>query len=130
MRFLLLAMAIILTTPAHADKREKLYGTWGTQKQCNRAPIVPGSLVESEPFMINSHWVKRGVIWCKLSWFPIEDREDGFFTGANALCGEDTIQNYILSMTLAKDELTILWGHSNRKGPLKLCKGDLGNQLN
>ena len=130
MRIFLLFFAVILTTPAHADKREKLYGTWGTEKQCARAPVVPGSLVESEPFVINSEWVKRGVIWCKLSWFPVEDKQDGFFTGANALCGEDTIQNYILSMTLAKDELTILWGHSNKKGPLKLCTAAQSQSVN
>jgi hypothetical protein len=130
MRFIFLIIAVIFTTPAIADKRETLYGTWGTDKQCARAPVVPGSLVESEPFVINSQWLRRGVIWCKLSWFPVEDRENGFFTGANALCGEDTIQNYILSMTLANDELTILWGHSNKKGPLKLCEGSRSPSLN
>lgn len=130
MRYVFLMIAFIFTTPAIADKRETLYGTWGTEKQCARAPVVPGSLVASEPFVINSQWLKRGVIWCKLSWFPVEDREDGFFTGANALCGEDTLQSYILSMTRAKDELTILWGLANKKGPLKLCKGNNNHSTN
>lgn len=123
MRYLIFLTFIFFSLPATADERKALYGTWGTEKQCSRAPVVPGSLVESEPFLINSQWIKRGVIWCKLSWFPIENREDGFFTGANAVCGEDTLRRYTLSMTLAKDELTILWDFPNKHGPLKLCKG-------
>lgn len=130
MRYIFPIIMLMFTTSAFADKRETLYGTWGTDKQCSGAPIVPGSLVQSEPFEINSQWLRRGVIWCKLSWFPVEDRQDGFFTGANAICGEDTVQKYILSMTLAKDELTILWGHSNKKGPLKLCKGRQSQSIN
>ena len=125
MRIILLFVFFIFTMPAYADedKHASLYGTWGTEKQCARAPLKPGSLVQSEPFEINSQWLKRGVIWCKLTWFPIETRKDGLFTGANAICGEDSIARYLLSMTLAHDELTILWGVANKKGPLKLCKG-------
>jgi len=122
MRYIFLITLFILSSPAFADEREALYGTWGTEKQCARAPLKPGSLVQSEPFVINSQWLKRGVIWCKLAWFPIETRENGFFTGANALCGEDTLQSYLLSMTLADKELTIIWGFPNKHGPLKQCK--------
>lgn len=121
MRYIFLTLIFIFSTAAIADKHEALYGTWGTDKQCARAPLSPGSQVQSEPFIINSQWLKRGVIWCKLSWLPIETREDGFFTGANALCGEDTLAQYTLSMTLKGDELSILWGIANKKGPLKMC---------
>jgi len=124
MRYLFLIVTFILSTPAIADDpRSALYGTWGTEKQCTRAPVVPGSLVQSEPFEINSQWLRRGVIWCRLAWFPIEKRENGFFTGANALCGEDTLRSYLLSITLAEDELSILWEFPNKYGPLKMCKG-------
>lgn len=129
MRHLFIIFFLIFTTPALADKREALYGTWGTEKQCARAPVVPGSLVQSEPFEINSQWLKRGVIWCKLSWFPVEDRQNGFYTGANAICGEDTIQRYILNMDFSNDELTILWRFSNKYGPLKLCSVSQANQI-
>ena len=113
---------MLFATAAIADEREVLYGTWGTEKQCSRAPVVPGSLVESEPFIINSQWVKRGVIWCKLSWFPIEKTNDGMFTGASAVCGEDTVVRYLLSMRLSGEELSIVWGFPNKHGPLKMCK--------
>lgn len=121
MRYIYLIVIFIFSTPAIADKHQALYGIWGSEKQCARAPLKPGSLIQSEPFIINSQWLKRGVIWCKLSWLPIEKRKDGFFTGANALCGEDTLAQYTLSMTLERDELTILWGIANKKGPLKMC---------
>ncbi len=121
MRYILMILFFFLSVPAIADEREVLYGTWGTEKQCARAPVVPGSLVQSEPFAINSQWLKRGVIWCKLTWLPIEKRGDGIFTGANALCGEDTVRNYLLNMTLSGEELTIVWDFPNKYGPLKQC---------
>jgi len=127
MRYFYFIIFLIFTTPVLADEREALYGTWGTEKQCARAPVIPGSLVESEPFTINSQWIKRGVIWCKLTWLPIEKRQDGFFTAASALCGEDTVIRYLLSMTLEDDELSILWNFPNKHGPLKMCKSTLIN---
>jgi len=123
MRYIFFITLFMISFSVAADERAALYGTWGTEKQCARAPVVPGSLVESEPFTINSQWLKRGVIWCKLAWFSIEKREDGFFTGANALCGEDIPRRYLLSMTLSNEELTILWDFPNKHGPLKMCKG-------
>lgn len=127
MRYLYLLVFLIFTLPVFADEHETLYGTWGTEKQCARAPVVPGSLVESEPFIINSQWLRRGVIWCKLSWFPVEKKPDGFFTGASAVCGEDTVVRYLLSMRKSGDELTILWDFPNKHGPLKMCKQPLIN---
>lgn len=121
MRYLYILVFFWIALPAMADERETLYGTWGTEKQCARAPLKPGSLVQSEPFIINSQWIRRGVIWCQLSWFPVEKRGNGFFTGASALCGEDTVQRYNLSMTLIGDELSIVWGFPNKHGPLKMC---------
>ncbi len=122
MRYIFLIIIFTFTLPALADEREALYGTWGTEKQCARAPLKPGSLVQSEPFEINSQWLRRGVIWCKLTWFPIENKQDGFFTGANALCGEDTVRRYFLGMQKSGEELTIKWQFSSKHGPLKLCK--------
>lgn len=120
MRFLYILVFFWIALPAMAEERETLYGTWGTEKQCARAPLKPGSLVQSEPFIINSQWIRRGVIWCQLIWFPVEKRENGFFTGASALCGEDTVQRYNLSMTLIEDELSIVRGFPNKHGPLKM----------
>lgn len=122
MRFVFLI--ICLAAPAAvaaADLREALYGTWGTERQCARAPIKPGGTVLAEPFEINGEWLRHGQVWCRLSWFPVEPREDGFFTGAHAQCGEDSVRGYFLRMNLSGEELTLRWDFPLSNGPLTRC---------
>jgi len=113
----------LLAVPAAADEREVFYGTWGTAQQCSRAPIKPGGTVLAEPFEISSDWLRQGRLWCRLSWFSIEPREDGFFTGARAQCGEDSLRDYILGMELSGDDLTLRWDFPLSNGPLARCPG-------
>jgi len=119
MRYLFLIA--FLTFPAYADERKAIYGTWGTAKQCSRAAIAPGGTVLAEPYEIGSRWLRHGQIWCRLSWFPIETREDGLFTGAHAQCGEDAVRGYFLGMKLSGDELTLRWDFPLKNGPLTRC---------
>lgn len=119
----LIALLAFAAFPAAADERAVLYGTWGTQKQCARAPIKPGGSVPAEPFEISAGWLRQGRIWCRLRWFPIQAREDGFFTGANAQCGEDAVRDYFLRMELSGNDLTLRWNLLQSNGPLARCPG-------
>ena len=116
--------ALILTLmalPAAADDRTSFYGTWGTEKQCARELIKPGGTVQAQPFVIDESWLKQGGLWCRLSWFPVEPRGDGYFTGAHAQCGEDAVRDYRLSMILSGEDLTLRWGFTLSNGPLQRC---------
>lgn len=121
MRLALLIACLALPTVAAADAREVLYGTWGTPQQCAREPLGPGLTIRQEPFEIGAQWLKRGQIWCRLNWFPIEQRDDELFTGAFAQCGEDGVRDYFLRLNLAGDDLTIRWDFLVSNGPLARC---------
>ena len=117
-------IALLVSLPAvsaKADERSRLYGSWGTERQCARAMIKPGGTVRAEPFEITPGWLRQGRRWCRLDWFPIEPRDNGFFTGAHALCGEDSARSYLLGMKLSGDQLTLRWDFPFRNGPLRRC---------
>ena len=107
---------------AIAEEREPFFGSWGTPQQCAREPIKPGGTVLASPIEIDIDWLRQGQIWCRLTWFPVEPRGDGQFTGARAQCGEDSVQDYILGMTLADDALTVRWSFLVSNGPLGRCE--------
>ena len=124
MRFaLLITLPFLFASHAAADSRNALYGTWGTTKQCSRLPIKPGGTVLAEPFVIGPDSLKQGQFWCRLSWGPMDTREDGFFTAADARCGEDSARGYYLGMVLVGDELTLRWNFPVSNGPLRRCPG-------
>lgn len=117
----LAAVFFLISSAATAtDERETLYGVWGTAAQCARAPIISGGTVLSEPYEISSEWLRHGRIWCRLTWFPTEAREDGFFTGARAQCGEDSVRDYMLGMVVSGENLTLRWDF-RLVGPLARC---------
>lgn len=117
----LLWIALLASTAAAADGREAIYGTWGTEAQCSGQPIKPGGTVLAEPFEISADWLGHGRVWCKLEWFPVEPREGGLFTGARALCGEDSVRSYFLGIGLSGEALTLRWNFGFSNGPLKRC---------
>jgi len=119
----LIAFIALLTASVAADDRTVFYGAWGTAKQCARAPIRPGGTVLAEPFVIDSEWLRQGRFWCRLSWGPVEPRENGFFTGARAQCGEDAARGYFLGMILSGNDLTLRWDFPLSNGPLRRCSG-------
>ncbi|MBI1384760.1 MAG: hypothetical protein GC150_07615 [Rhizobiales bacterium] len=116
---LFVCTSIAATADAGGD-RERFHGAWGTAAQCARAPIKPGGTVLAEPFVVGSEWLRHGEIWCRLTWFPLERREEGWFTGAQAQCGEDAVRDYVLGMTLSGEELTLRWNFP-LVGPLTRC---------
>lgn len=111
----------VLAMPATAADRTAFYGTWGTPTQCARAPLKPGGTVLAEPFLIGPQWLKHGRIWCRLTWFPIQPRHGGAFTGAQAQCGEDSVRGYTLRFNLSDQDLTLRWDVFRANGPLKRC---------
>ena len=118
--FLLFFAAGTATSNA-ADQREVFYGTWGTPKQCARAPIKSGGTALSEPFEISKRWLKKGQLYCILNWGAIDARENGFFTGAQATCGEDSVRGYFIGMDLSGENLTLRWDFPLSNGPLARC---------
>ncbi len=115
-------LIVFLAFPAvAADKHEAFYGTWGTAKQCSGEPIKSGGTVLAEPFEISADWLRQGQLWCRLNWYPIESRADGFFSGAFAQCGEDSVRDYTLGMVLSDDNLTLRWSFPLSNGPLRRC---------
>lgn len=116
--FVLLTIQIL---PAAAGDRDVFFGTWGTEKQCQRHPVKPGGTVRAEPFEIDARWLRQGRLWCRLDWGPVEPRSDGLFTAAFAQCGEDSVRQYLLGLILTGDELTLRWNFPISNGPLKRC---------
>ena len=117
----LILLILLFATPAAADERELFYGTWGTAKQCAREPIKTGGTVLAEPFEISREWLRQGQLWCRLDWYPIAPRGNGYFTGASARCGEDAVRDYLLGMELSDSELTLRWDVLHKNGPLQKC---------
>jgi len=118
---LLIALFAQFALPVLAADRADFYGTWGTPSQCARAPLKSGGTVLAEPFQIGPEWLKHGRIWCRLTWFPIQPRSDGAFTGARAQCGEDTVQGYTLRFNLVAGTMTLRWDVFRASGPLDRC---------
>jgi hypothetical protein len=115
---------LLLAFPAMSKTHEMFYGSWGTQAQCDKKPIKPGGTVLSTPFEIDKRWFKQGQQWCLLNWGVIEKRENGYFTAANALCGEDAPQSYFLGFELKNNELTLRWDFPRKNGPLMRCEAE------
>jgi len=105
------------------DDRARFLGVWGTDRQCAGAPIKPGGTVLAEPFHIGEDWLRHGPVWCRLTWFPVERRADGLFTGAYAQCGEDSVRDFLLRLELSGETLTLRWGLTLSNGPLAGCPG-------
>ncbi|MEO1491384.1 MAG: hypothetical protein AAFV19_04435 [Pseudomonadota bacterium] len=118
-----LLISLFLVAPALADERAVFYGTWGSPEQCRGAPIIEGGTARAAPFEIGPDWLSHGETWCRLNWFPIEARASGFFTGAFAQCGEDTIRSYMLAMDLSDGDLQLRWDFFTSNGPLARCPG-------
>lgn len=125
MRYILLItlFTFALTAETIAGEREVFFGTWGTLKQCSRAPIKPEGTVLSEPFEISSHWLRHGNLWCSLNWGPVEARKNGFFTAAHAQCGEDSVRAYFLGLELSGSNLRLRWSFPQLSGLLARCPG-------
>jgi len=125
MRHLIFIIPLTLSvmTSAAAEDHRKFFGTWGTAKQCAREPIKPGGTVLVEPYEIGDEWLRQGQLWCLLSWGPVEKRPDGYFSGAHARCGEDTVRQYFLGTRLKGEELTLRWSLTASNGPFRKCRG-------
>ena len=123
MRYFVLITFILFgsTTQLAAEEREAIYGVWGNQNQCSRAPIKPGGTALSQPFEISARWIRQGQFWCSLEWGPLEARKNGIFTAANARCGEDTVRGYFLGMNLSDGQLKLSWDLGRSNGPLIRC---------
>ena len=116
-----LFLIALIASPAAAAERNIFYGSWGSERQYSRELIKPGATRITQPFEIGPEWLRHGQIWCRLNWFPIEPKADGFFTGARAHCGEDSVQAYFLRMHLSKEGLTLRWNFALSNGPLQRC---------
>lgn len=121
--FLSLVVFAGLAASALADKRAPFYGAWGTAQQCAGALLKPEGTVTAKPFEISAQWLRQGETWCRLSWFPVEARDDGFFSGARAHCGEDGVRDYFLRMSIKGEQLTLRWDLFQANGPLARCVG-------
>lgn len=117
-----LLLSLFLASPALSATHEMFFGSWGTKAQCERTPIKAGGTVLSSPFEIDGQWLKQGQQWCTLNWGVIEKRDNGYFTAANALCGEDAPQSYFLGFILDDENLTIKWDFPRSNGPLRRCE--------
>ncbi len=121
MRYLLAAFLALAALSAEADDRTALYGTWGSPGQCAGDVLVPGGSKRAEPFEIRAGWLRQGDMWCLLSWFPVQPRDDGLFATARARCGEDSVQGYRVDMVLDSDVLTLIWDEGLINDGLARC---------
>lgn len=117
-----LALILIFAAdPAWTGEQDPFLGVWGTTKQCNRAPLKEGGSVLAEPFEIRPGWLRQGSLWCKLSWFPIQDHGSSVFASTRALCGEDSARVYRLDFSQNPKGLYLIWDEQLVNGPLIEC---------
>ncbi|MEO1456818.1 MAG: hypothetical protein AAFV49_04505 [Pseudomonadota bacterium] len=117
----ILALVLLLALPAGAGERDAFYGTWGTEKQCAGEPITPRGTVPAAPYVIGPDWLRHGRTWCRLAWYPLQPREDGMFTAAEAQCGEDSVRDYFLRMERVGETLILRWDFLLTTGPMRQC---------
>jgi len=121
-------LALILSlmpAVAAANPLQALVGTWGDAAQCAREYIQEGGTVRAAPYEISAGWLRQGDFWCRLAWFPPQDRPGGLYAVAMAQCGEDAVRNWQIGFSLRTaeggDTLLILWGESLISAPLSRC---------
>ena len=107
--------------PAFAVDRNKLYGEWGTEQQCQRALITPKGTKRAAPFDIGSDWFGHDDVWCRLIWSTVLQTPDGLVAMAKALCGEDSVRDYQAKFELTNDALSVTWNLLYKNGPLMRC---------
>ncbi len=121
------ALAILAAAPVDASDhlgRDTLRGSWGSDRQCARLPLLEGGTRTAEPFEIDGDWLRHGSTWCRLLWFEPSVRENELYIAATALCGEDSVQSYGLAFhytALPRPALTLLWNQRHTNGPLRRC---------
>lgn len=118
-----LAVALVLcAAPLGAVAQEPaLLGTWGTQAQCTRQTILPGGSVRAAPYEISEGWLRHGTFWCRLSWFPAQERPRGVYASVVALCGEDAVRTHTLAFVLEGGILRMAWNESLLSPPMQRC---------
>lgn len=113
--------AVALAAPLYAADRSALFAQWGTEAQCSGAIIKPGGTVRASAFDIRPDWLGHRNVWCRLIWSGTVSTVDGLIATATGLCGEDAVRDYRLRFSLSGDELTIIWNHQHKNGPLSRC---------
>ena len=111
----------LLTVSVASANQESLYGKWGTEAQCSGALITPKGTRRASPFKIESSWLEYGDVWCRLNWSIVKETEDGLRATASAVCGEDSVRDYMISFFLKNEALTISWNIQYKNGPLARC---------
>lgn len=120
---------LLVIAPASAQSERGLdlvFGTWGTQNQCDHDPIKAGGTLLAQPFEFSGDWLRHGSVWCHLKWFDPDIRENGIFVVSKATCGEDARRRYNLGILLDNSvepvELTLFWDEDVINGPLLRCE--------
>ena len=106
------------------EDRSPMTGTWGTPAQCARQAVVAGGSHRAAPFEITGGWLRHGLVWCKLSWYPAQPQAGGIFAVAQALCGEDSALTYRLALRHRSGPpatLVLIWDDAVVNGPLHRC---------
>ena len=117
----LFILALFFALPVKADPRAALYDTWGTSDQCAGRLLLPKGTKRAAPFEIRPGWLRQGELWCKLTWFPAQTRENGLYVSTRATCGEDSARGYRLDFLLADGEMMLIWDEALANGPLARC---------
>ncbi len=92
-----------------------LLGTWGTAAQC-AAEESPS------PTRVGRQWIEQGGIYCLVTWQASHRRGDGRETLAFAQCGEDTLREYRVLLSLDDGRLQIRWSDTYTTPPLSRCR--------
>lgn len=111
----------LLNSMVLADDAQLVYGKWGNERQCTRALIIPGGTVYAAPFEIDRDWLRHGQLWCRLRWVSSSRSSTGVFAVALALCGEDEVRDYKITIELRDDELSLQWNEQITNRFLKRC---------
>lgn len=112
---------LLVSGLADASGPDVFYGKWGSDTQCTQALIVEGGTKRAAPFDIQPDWLGHGEVWCRLTWASVGQSESGAYAVVHALCGEDNVRDYQLRLSLALEQLWLVWNGQIENGPLRRC---------
>lgn len=111
-----------LQLPANGVKAPaRLLGVWGRAEQC--AAYRHGKTDDPRlfPYRISEQWLGQGGIYCYLLWQNSEQTGEDYRAYALAQCGEDSLREYRLVLTLQQQKLRIRWSDDFTTRALEAC---------
>ena len=103
---------------------DELFGVWGGAKQCAAFRADKYENPGLYPYEISDEWIRRGSLYCYLRWLGEDSGAEGLVVYAFAQCGEDTLRDFQLKLSLQRDRLRITWSPDFTTSELQVCSSE------